>query len=343
MNSDKVPSLNRNSGSPLFQSSFKSHFCNSIMDPDKRIKLAKGKQRGLIEKAKHRNNFSWRELSLRLGVCEGYLKNELRNEIRSLKADAYEKLSDIAGKRYDNHIIAVLDRNWGRVKGGKNSIFKPIKPRLLLSKPSKELAEFVGVMLGDGNLQEMPEKSIYQTRVFGHKQDDYEYLTENVCGLFQKLFGFKPSIYAKGGKKVIILSKQSKSLNFTLKYFGLKPGNKVNSGTSIPGWVFKDKNYLRACIGGLIDTDGSIYPKTKKHKTPSIWFSNASPEIRRAFTKALKILGYRVSKWTEKRNSLCQSCSIGNSEDVIKYFKEIGFNNPKHRKRFEKFCSAPIV
>ena len=91
---------------------------------------------------------------------------------------------------------------------------------------------------------------------------------------------------------------------------------------------------MGACIRGLIDTDGSIYPKTKNHKTPTIWFSNSSPTIRRDFNKALKILGYRVSKWTAKKDRRCQGCSIGNAKDVWRYYQEIGFSNPKNVLRY---------
>jgi len=313
------------------------------MDYLSRIKLKKGKQKELIEEAKSRNGFSWRILSKCIGLSTDYLKNEMRNEMRTLRADVYYKLCELAGKNYDEHIDKILGENWGRAKGGKNSISKPRKPELLISEPNENLAEFVGIMLGDGNLHEYQKNSIYQVRVFGHKNDDYEYIVDKVYSLFESLFNIEPSIYFKDGKKVIILSKQSKNLNYTLKFFGLRPGNKIDNGSSIPEWIFDNKNYLKACIRGLVDTDGSIYPKTRKHKTPTIWFSNASPGIRRDFNKALKRLGYRLSKWTSKKNRRCQCCSIGSSKEVWRYYQEIGFSNPKHQQRFKEFWTAPIV
>lgn len=308
-----------------------------------RIKLESGAQKELIENAKIKLGVTWSLLACKIGVCEHYLQNELRSEERTLKAEIYKKLIEIIGENYDNRILEILDENWGRAKGGNNSVSKPIKPRLLSFENSEELAEFVGIMLGDGNFYEQPKKSIYQIRIFGHAKDDYPYLTQYVFRLFQKLFCITPSIYFKDTKQVLVLSKQSKNLCFTLKKLGLKSGKKTVNGASFPSWIFENENYLKACIRGLIDTDGSVYPKTKKHKTPSIWFCSASPLIRRDFAKALKILGYRISKWTERKNTLCQSCSIGNSEDVIRYYKEIGFSNSKHENRFKKFCKAPVV
>ena len=40
---------------------------------------------------------------------------------------------------------------------------------------------------------------------------------------------------------------------------GLKPGNKIKSQTTIPKWIWKSDELLKACVRGLIDTDGSVY------------------------------------------------------------------------------------
>ncbi|MFH1663829.1 MAG: LAGLIDADG family homing endonuclease [archaeon] len=315
-----------------------------VENSEKRIKLIKGKQKELLHEAKSKAKFSWSELAAYLNISSGYLRNELRKEVWTLREDLYRKLVKLAGQNYDTEIEKMLESNWGQIKGGKNSYSQPKKSRLLITEPNETLAELIGIMLGDGNMYEMKEKSIYQTRVFGHKVDDWDYITKWVSNIFEKLFDITPQINYLKDVQVVILFKQSKHLNFTLKHFGLKPGNKVTNNASIPQWVFDNKKYLEACIRGLIDTDGSICPKTKRHKTPSIWFCNASPNIRRDFNKALKILGYSVSKWVVKKNRNSQDCSIGNANAVWRYYKEIGFSNPKHKKRFEMFWKkAPMV
>lgn len=196
---------------------------------------------------------------------------------------------------------------------------------------------------GDGNCQVIKEKSIYQIRIFGHKEDDFEYLIYYVSPLFERLFGIKPSLKFPKDKNTLVLFKQSKELVFTLQHFGLKAGNKTLNEAAIPEWIFEDKELLKACIRGLIDTDGSVYPKTLRHKTPSIWFNSASPELRKSFEKAFKVLGYQISKWSNKTNGNAKQCSIGNSKDVLRYYKEIGFHNKKHEKRFQRFIHAPVV
>ena len=223
----------------------------------------------------------------------------------------------------------------------RNGRFALIRPNLLISRKSPELAEFVGIMLGDGNCQVIKEKSIYQIRIFGHKEDDFEYLVHYISPLFEKLFGIKPSLKFPREKNALVLFKQSKELVFTLQHFGIKAGNKTLNGTTIPKWIFEDKELLKACIRGLIDTDGCVCPKTTKHKTPTIWFNSASPKLRKSFEKAFKLLGYQVSKWSEKNKGTAKQCSIGKSSEVLRYYKEIGFHNSKHRNRFLKFCKCP--
>ena len=308
-----------------------------------RILLEKEKQIELIEKAKNRNNFSWRELAKKINLSPRYLRVDLKRGEKTLVLKSYETLCMLAKENFSNSVITVLDDNWGRRLGGKNSPSKPKKPKILTTEYSKDLAEFFGILFGDGNCFENPSKGIYQIKIFGHAIDEYEYMTKYISPLFQKLFRIVPSIQCRPNTKALVLSKQSKDLVFTLKQFGLKPGNKKSNGLEIPGWIWNNKDFLKAFVRGLIDTDGSVYPKTRNHKTPTIWFSSASPTIRQDLNKAFKILGYRLSVWTPRKGFDCMQCSMGQSTDVWRYYQEIGFSNPKHANRFKKYWRAPII
>lgn len=111
-----------------------------------------------------------------------------------------------------------------------------------------------------------------------------------------------------------------------MKKLGLKSGNKIKN--RIPKWVFSSKKYLQACIRGLIYTDGSVLPITGKNYT-YIWFTCANSDLREDFSKAMNILGYKIAKWNFNGTP---ETYIGSKELIRKYYKEIGFNNPKHNK-----------
>ena len=245
------------------------------MDED-RLVLIIGKQRELVLRAKEAGLHSWPTLSRELEVGTNYLKNEIAKEKVTLRRNVFEKLCRIAGQDYSKFITETKGKNWGRAKGGMNSTHHPQIPKLLIDKKSEELAEFFGIMLGDGGIYEVPSKSIYQVRITGHKHDEREYMYQYIPTLMKNLFNITPGIYEKGKHNTIVISKQSKNLVYTLKNFGLGSGNKKNYNEA-PDWLFENKNFIQKFLRGLIDTDGSICPKTKKHRAPTIWFTTASP------------------------------------------------------------------
>lgn len=93
-------------------------------------------------------------------------------------------------------------------------------------------------------------------------------------------------------------------------------------------------------IRGLIDTDGTVIPITGRNYS-YIWFSCSISNLRISFDKAMKLLGYKTSKWNNcnKETERAPETYIGAKKLIQKYYKEIGFSNPKHRTRFK----APVV
>lgn len=301
-----------------------------------RIRLRKGFQTSLVEAVKAKSGLSWKELGQILGLSETYLKYDLRNEYCLLSQNIYQRLCKFANKNYDSKIIEKLGSNWGQVKGGKNSPgSQPKKPILLANKYSIELAEIFGIMLGDGN--SWSKTGYYYIRVAGHLQNDKDYLTNYVKALFKKAFRIDMQILHYNKINEIFLQKGSKNLVFTLKKFGFPSGDKIRNRVKIPNWIFKNKSYLKACIRGLIDTDGSVCPITNRNY-PYIWFKSYNPALRDSFSKAMKLLGIKIAKWSSNESS---QTYIGAKPDIGKYYKEIGFSNPYHRKRYESY--APVV
>ncbi|MDP2908453.1 MAG: LAGLIDADG family homing endonuclease [Nanoarchaeota archaeon] len=180
------------------------------------------------------------------------------------------------------------------------------------------------------------KKGFYYIRICGDSEKDKAYLLDYVKPLIKKLFGLDMGTYQHKKNKELYLTIGSKDLLFTLKNYGLKSGNKIKNKACIPLWVFKSKNHLKACIRGLIDTDGSVIPITGRNY-PYIWFTCGSPTLRKDFKKAMSILGYKTSKWNFNGTP---ETYIGSKKLIQKFYKEIGFSNPKHINRF---CSGGVV
>lgn len=301
---------------------------------NKRIRLKTAYQRKLVEEAKRRPGLTWNGLAKWVGISKDYLKSDLRYERVLLSDNVYRRLCELAPDNYDRHVVAVLDQNWGRAKGGRigGSLSKPKPASLLTDNLSPELAEAIGIMLGDGN--SWMRTGYYYVRISGNSEDEREYLLYHVKTLFLRVFKIQLGVYVHKTAKELTLTKGSKDLVYTLKYWGFPPGNKKRNNVGIPSWIFERKEYIEACVRGLIDTDGSVCPITSR-EYPYIWFSSSIPNLRKTFALAMETLGFKLAKWTGKGTP---QTHIAKKSALERYFKEIGFNNPKHKR----YC-APVV
>ena len=127
-----------------------------------------------------------------------------------------------------------------------------LNKRLDISFPlrlNQSLAEFFGIMLGDGHV------SHFQTVVtLGTKEMPY---VRYVVSLMKKLFGASPRVsLRKGGYHDVYIG--SVALTEWLYISGLVR-NKVRSQVDIPSWIFSKKCFMEAFLRGFFDTDGSVY------------------------------------------------------------------------------------
>jgi len=203
---------------------------------------------------------------------------------------------------------------------------------------NEEIAELVGIMLGDGGIRLAKRGSFLA--VFGHSENDKEYLLNFVSKLLEKIFCIKPSVHYHCSLKEIRLQITRKNVIEKAQKLGLIPGDKVRNNVGIPKWIFSNKEFLRACVRGLIDTDGCTYAKWAYPRIPQIEFYSVIPKLQEDFSKAMKILGFKVSKW-RVRNGTVSTCGIYGKNEAFKYYQEIGFNNPKNIRRFNKIITCP--
>ncbi|OIO43261.1 hypothetical protein COU56_00770 [Candidatus Pacearchaeota archaeon CG10_big_fil_rev_8_21_14_0_10_31_9] len=303
-----------------------------------RIKLKRGKQKELIIKAK--DGRTWNNLSKQLNLNSSYIRNELKTEKFYISEEAYDKLCTLSKENFDKCIIERLDDNWGKSKGGLNSsgslrtIDKP--------KESKELAELIGIILGDGHVHSyIKDKKVrcYSIKIAGDSRDDKNYLLNYVSPLMFKLFKYQPKVvYAKEINEMFIVS-YSRNLVEFFNEKGLKSGNKKFNRQTIPGWVLSNHNYLIPCLRGLFDTDGSVHYIAKNNRNIRISFTSYIPSLLEQVRFSLIKLRLKPSKII-KGNQIF----ISSKSDVEKYIKLINFSNEKHLKRYNFLLTrAPVV
>ena len=289
-----------------------------------RLVFQKGKQRELIEnyKRKHKSK-NWAWIAKRLGASPNALK-EWRYETVSLPAKVYSRID---GQRlYEKWITEKKENSWGQSLGGKNSPGR--RNRITVPEQSPQLAEFFGIILGDGNVYVNEKYGAYQIRVACHPVQEKKYAAF-ISGLFESLFGLKTSLTKRG--RGIYVCADSRDLAFFL--LESLPG--LQAGFFFPAWIFDDNECLKSFVRGLVDTDGSIYRLSNKNpETMRIGFKNADRSLSSAYRKALLKLGFHPSKLTYRNIFLTRE------GDVVTYLKEIGFHNTKHKERLLKIAPS---
>lgn len=192
------------------------------------------------------------------------------------------------------------------------------KPRkTFIPDYSYDLAEFFGIMLGDGHLTH------FQVQInLGNKELKY---AKYVSDLIFKIFKIRPKISTRNtGYRDVYFG--SVIITNWLRKEGLVH-NKVKSQVDVPSWIFRNDEFIKMFIRGVFDTDGSIY-ELKFGK--QISFTNHSIPILKSLHKMLFKLGYNPSNISSSKLYLTRV------SDIDRFFKEIKVKNPKHLKRFKK-------
>jgi len=303
-----------------------------------RTKLEPGKQKEIILQAK--GDKTWKALANILKINKNYLSGDLKREKVLLSDKLYLGLCKLSGLDYRKFIINKFDDTWGRSKGGKNSIGSTIKlPKVRFNK---ELAEFVGAVLGDGHIcsykknREKRKIGTYSIRIAGDIRRDNDY-HKYLKRLSARLFGLK-------GREILIkktnerfLDLASKELVELFSKMGILSGNKITNQSTIPKWVYKKNSFIKSCLRGLIDTDGSVFRMSKKDPNLlRISFVNHNKTLLKNTRNAFIKLGFHPSKIIQNKVFY-----VSRQKEIKKYIKEIGFKNLKHIKRLQNL--SPVV
>ena len=214
---------------------------------------------------------------------------------------------------------------------GKYKPHSIINAPLSIKKPkkSKDLAEFVGIILGDGGITQ------YQVRITFHSEDEKEYV-KFVSNLIKRLFDVPIGIYYdKEDRSVDLVVSRSELVHFCIEKLGLKKGNKIKQQIDIPDWIKRDKLYSISCVRGLVDTDGCIFTHRYKvngkfYSYKKLCFTSYSLPLRQSVFNILKNLGLNP-RLAQRRDVRLDSV-----EDMKKYFQVVSLHNPKLLKKYFK-------
>lgn len=192
------------------------------------------------------------------------------------------------------------------------------RPSVPLPRRSTELAETLGILLGDGNITQ------YQVKVtLGTKE--YRY-ARYVQALLEKVFGIRPSHIAIKNKYHTVYFGSTRVTSWLKTKQGFV-NHKVKSQVLVPAWIHSKKAYQKAFLRGFFDTDGSVY---ELRKGVQISFTNKSVPILQALQKMLEDLEYTPSRISANKVYLTRK------RDIEKFFSEVKPQNKKHQSRYAR-------
>lgn len=153
-----------------------------------------------------------------------------------------------------------------------------IKSNYPAFRKTGDLAELIGVILGDGNIFKFPRTESL-TIVSNAKNIGF---TQRYALLVKKIFAKEPTI-SKPYKGCVRIRLYEKNIS---KRLNIPTGSRKNYDANIPSWILKNKNYLIRYLRGLYEAEGSfcVHESTYTYK---LLFSNKNPSLLNNVHKVL--------------------------------------------------------
>ncbi len=320
---------------------------------NKRLKFLPGEQKYFLEIITKKNNFSIKEMAKILKIHPRSFQDWKKEKVHitllgaKLLSQKYNvelpESEEILVNRWKAYITnankiggfarfrkyGVFATQEGRSKGGKEAM-RILRQRGIISqrkeylKPvyGEKLAEFVGIMLGDGGMTNE------QCTITLNSEADREYI-QFVCKLCVDLFGKNPKFYKRKNERTAIVYYYGQDLINFLIGIGLKKGNKVKQQVKVPTWILKNKKYKKACLRGLMDTDGGIFvhkyrANNKEYSYNKACFTNRSIPLLYFVRDILRDLHFTpklIDKVVNKKVWLY------NAKEIARYLQVVGSNN----------------
>jgi len=302
---------------------------------ERKVKFEGNKQKlflsNIIEDEKSLKDFHNKN-SKRLKVSYSALKQYARGD-RLLSERLLRDICEMKKIPYPEKDLSYLPSTWGaskggklgmatlqrkysdklnlwRSKGGKASGISWNTKKIKIPELDEDLAEFIGICLGDGTLTE------YFLRIFGNLKYDVPHL-EYISKRIQTLFGITPRLRIRNN--LLILETSSKKMcQFLHEEYGLPYGSKITNKAAIPPGIIENRKLSLACLRGLMDTDGGV---CKRGNQISLNFtSRDSTLLEQAWNIGKPFFSYNDG----------EDVGTNSFKKIIEYFKVVGSSNLKN-------------
>lgn len=218
-----------------------------------------------------------------------------------------------------------------------------MKQCILPTEMSKELAEEIGIHVGDGNLC-FCSGNTYKSYAYSisSNSNEYDYQNNHIKPLIKRLYGLDANIWKSKNRNEIKLQYKSKILYYYKLSIGLPTGKKNN--ITVPK-VILESEFVTDFLRGLFDTDGHLQLHCRnmnKVPYPRLDICSKSKELMEQVTKELDKLGFKANLIHShqphyKTGVMCHQYRVFmyGRKNLEKWIELIGFSNPKNNRKIE--------
>ncbi len=208
---------------------------------------------------------------------------------------------------------------------------KSHRKKIDIPKESKDLAEFLGIEIGDGGIN-----NGWQVVITLNSIKDREY-SEYVSMLINMLFNIKVAARKRKNRNALLLVSSSTALVEFLIEKGAVKGNKIKQQIDIPKWIKGNPEYEKKFVRGLVDTDGCLYihnhrVQGKKYRNIGFCFTSFSKKL--TITVANILTKYKIEAHIEDNG---RRLYIYNQKGIKRYLEVFGSSNPRILKKYDEW------
>lgn len=149
---------------------------------------------------------------------------------------------------------------------------------------SGDLAEYIGVVLGDGHIEKFPRTE----RVLISANSNNPGFIERYARMTKKIFDKEPTVQKVSNKNNVRISLYQKEIS---KRLGIPCGHRGNITVRIPKWVWARESYIKRLLRGLFEAEGSLSIHRPTY-TYNLGFSNRNQSLLNIVRNGLILLGY---------------------------------------------------
>lgn len=179
-------------------------------------------------------------------------------------------------------------------------------------KKNGDLAELMGVVLGDGHISQFPRTE--ELTLFSNSNN--KGFVERYSSLVEKIFNKKPYVAKVSSCNCIRIRIYEKYISRRL---GVPLSPRGKKTIRIPPWIFKSRPYMLRYLRGLYEAEGShcVHLPTSTYK---FFFSNKNTSMLANVFRLMKKLGFHPHM--SKRND---SVQVSRKEEVLSAIKLLKF------------------